>query len=127
MRYLTVHSDTVLLDSLSIIPGTVSIATSSGIQLDTSLYKINYGDAKLIFNRQKMKPAVDADSLKISYKTFPYLFSAETKHKDLNRISADIQGRNDPFSYTLEAKNEDLFKMEGLNKSGSISRGISFG
>lgn len=127
IRIVALKADTLQLDTLSIIPGSVSIKTARGEVLDTSLYKIKYGEGKIIVNRKNLPPSVNPDSLQFSYKTFPYLFSSETRHKDVNRIRADIKGRNDPFSYTLENKSDDLFKMDGLNKSGSISRGISFG
>lgn len=95
--------------------------------LDTALYKVLYGEGKVYIDRKKLAISFSTDSVRFSYKTFPYLFSSETRHKDVNRIRTDIQGRKDPFRYTFENKTEDLFKMEGLNKSGSISRGISFG
>lgn len=126
IRKVHLTSDTVQLDSLSIIPGSMGIS-SNGIILDTSLYRVNYGEGKVYINRKKLSIAFSPDSVRFSYKTFPYLFSSETRHKDANRIRSDIQGRKDPFSYTFETKTDDLFKMEGLNKSGSISRGISFG
>lgn len=123
-RIVALKSDTLQLDSLSIVPGSVSISSIDGTVLDSSLYKIDYGSGKLIIDRKKM-PVVD--SLQFIYKTFPYLFSAETKHKDIQRLRMDINGRKDPFRYDIENKTEDIFKMEGLNKSGSISRGVAFG
>ncbi len=127
IRHITMSGDTIRLDSLSIIPGSMAITNPFGIVLDTTFYKINYGEGKVIIDRKKVPPTFNTDSLRFSYKTFPYLFSAETKHKDISRVRTDIQGRTDPFSYNFETKSDDLFKMEGLNKSGSISRGISFG
>jgi hypothetical protein len=127
IRHITLRGDTVQLDSLSIIPGSMLITNSYAIPLDTTFYRINYGEGKVIIHRKKLPETFNTDSLRFSYKTFPYLFSSETKHKDINRIRTDIQGRKDPFSYNFENKSDDLFKMEGLNKSGSISRGISFG
>jgi hypothetical protein len=112
------------LDSLSIVPGSVSIS-SNGTALDSSLYKINYAEGTAVVYRKKI--SVPPDSLQFSYKTFPYLFSSETKHKDTKWLHMDIKGRKDPFNYDFESKSEDLFKMEGLNKTGSISRGIAFG
>lgn len=126
IRRVKVTSDTIRLDTLSIIPGSMGIS-SNGIILDTVLFKVIYGEGKVYINRKKLSSTFSTDSVRFSYKTFPYLFSSETKHKDVNRIRADVQGRKDPFSYTIENKTDDLFKMEGLNKSGSISRGISFG
>ena len=126
-RTLILKSDTIQLDSLSLVPGSVSISTSNGAPLDSAFYKIDYGKGKVIVNRKKIPSSNGLDSLQFSYKTFPYLFSSETKHKDIKRLRADINGRKDPFRYEFENKTEDLFKMEGLNKSGSISRGIAFG
>lgn len=125
-RILVLKSDTIQLDTLSIVPGSVSVSSSDGTPFDTSAFKIDYVKGKLIIDRKKL-PELASDSLSFSYKTFPYLFSAETKHKDIQRLRTDVNGRKDPFRYDIENKNEDLFKMEGLNKSGSISRGIAFG
>lgn len=127
-KQLKIIGDTSQLDSLSLVPGSIKITTNSGITLDTSFYKINYAEGLLILNRNNfVKNNIVTDSLNVSYKTFPYLFSAEVKHKDLSRIKPDLFGNINPFSYTIESKSDDIFKMEGLNKSGSISRGISFG
>lgn len=128
IKKLMVISDTIQLDSLSLIPGSFKLATTSGMQLDTSFYQLNHAEGIVILNTKKMKEqGIATDNLLTSYKTFPYLFSSETKHKDANRIKPDLSGNRNPFSYTIESKNDDIFKMDGLNKSGSISRGISFG
>lgn len=114
--------DTVPLDTLSIIPGTVSIKNLKGEKVDSALYKIDYVNALLL-----RSPAQKGrDSLRISYKVFPYLFSKKYQHKDVSRIQNNQYG--EPYVYTYDKKNEvDFFKTEGLTKSGSISRGISFG
>ena len=126
-KLLTVKGDTVQLDTLSLVPGSIVIATH-GMLLDTSFYKVNYADGVLIFNRKKLaKNNISIDSVQTSYKTFPFLFSSEVKHKDIKRIKPDLFGNINPFSYNVESKENDIFKMEGLDKSGSISRGISFG
>ena len=135
-KQLRIKGDTIQLDTLSLVPGSVNIKTNNGIALDTSFFNINYAEGLLILKRKKIDTSSASvsssslfifDSLNISYKTFPYLFSSEVKHKDLSRIKPDLFGNINPFSYTIESKSEDIFKMEGLNKSGSISRGIAFG
>ncbi|MES2591157.1 MAG: hypothetical protein V4608_04675 [Bacteroidota bacterium] len=127
-KRLAIHGDTLHLDSLSLVPSSVTISVSEGKYLDSTFYKINYVDGLLILNRENLiENNLVADSLSVSYRTFPYLFSSEVRHKDLNRIKPDMFGNTNPFSYTVESNNDDVFKMEGLSKSGSISRGISFG
>ncbi len=128
IKKLNVASDTVKLDSLSLVPGSFKLSTLSGKLLDTSYYQLNLAEGILILNSKKMKEeSIDPAALLTSYKTFPYLFSSETRHKDASRIRPDLNGVTNPFSYNIESKNDDIFKMDGLNKSGSISRGISFG
>lgn len=128
IKLVSITSDTTQLDTLSLIPGTIKIKIADGSLLDTSYYKINYANGFLILDRKKvLKDSIPLQGIHSTYKTFPYLFTAEVKHKDANRIKPDLQGNSTPFSYNIESKNDDIFKMEGLNKSGSISRGISFG
>ncbi len=124
---LLISNDTIQLDTLSIVPGTVTLATSDGKLLDTAYYKINYAEGKLFLNRKKMNENNISTNIISSYKTFPYLFSAEVKHKDINRIKPDLAGNVNPFSYNIDSKGDDIFKMEGLNKTGSISRGFTVG
>ncbi|MDQ3047098.1 MAG: hypothetical protein M3R27_06080 [Bacteroidota bacterium] len=120
--------DTLRLDSLSLIPGSVELRTSDGSLLDTSYYSVKHAEGFILLDRKKMAAdKVTADSLNVQFKVFPYLFSEETKHKDAGKIKPDLSGAANPFSYTIENKNDDIFKMDGLNKSGSISRGITFG
>lgn len=127
-KQFTVTGDTIQLDTLSLVPGSIILGQTDGTLLDTSFYKINYAEGLIILNRKKLAAnSISTDRIQASYKTFPYLFSEETKHKDISRIKADLFGNTNPFSYNIESQNDDIFKMEGLNKSGSISRGISFG
>ena len=84
-KSLSVVSDTVILDSLSLVPGSIKLSTVNGMLLDTSFYKINYADGFIIFDRKKLiEKNMSANIIFSSYKTFPYLFSEETKHKDVN-------------------------------------------
>lgn len=121
-------SDTLKLDTLSIVPGSFVIRIADGTLLDTSYYKVDHAGGLVFLNRTKMeRDSIKPDSLITSFKTFPFLFSEETRHKDARRIRADLSGVYNPFTYDIEGRNDDIFKMDGLNKSGSISRGITFG
>ncbi len=127
VKTIGLSKDTIQLDSLSIVPGSFNIATPDGKQVDTSCYKIIYAEGKLFINKKKIKENTNAPSLILSYKTFPYLFSETVRHKDINRIKPDLFGNANPFSYDIKSDNDDIFRMEGLNKSGSISRGFTVG
>ncbi len=128
IKSFSLEKDTIHLDSLSIIPNSIQLKYKNGDFVDTSFYKINYADGILVLNRKIIiEKNIKQDSIVARFKTFPYLFSAETKHKDSKHIKPDLFSNKDPFSYNIEEKNDNIFKTEGLNKSGSISRGISFG
>lgn len=117
-------SDTILLDSLSIVPNSVMVLTVDSSPGAVNDFQVNYSEAKLFWIQGK-KPGVD--SVKISYRVFPLSFSKSYMHKDISKIEAGEKGALNPFSYTVEKQAEDILFMPGLNKQGSISRGISFG
>ncbi len=121
--------DTLRLDSLSIVPGSLNINYGSGRVLDTSLYKVNYPGSYVVLDRAKVFAADPAEEgLKISYRVLPYNLSKTSARKDvaLIRKEAGQQDKN-PFAYSAEKTAPDIFKMEGLTKSGSLSRGVMFG
>jgi len=118
------HKDTTRLDTLSLIPGTVILKKQNGATLDSSAYKIDYVNALLILPVSINWS--EKDSVLISYAVFPYYFAKNYHRKDLRRIQNNQYGT--PYVYALDKnKDVDFFKTEGLTKSGSISRGISFG
>lgn len=116
------NRDTVFLDSLSLVPGTVHLKSKNN-QLDTTIYKINYALKALIF---KVKTN---DTLVVSFKTFPYNFEKSYSHKNSSLITKDFSLATNPYSINFDGKtiNTESFISDGLNKNGSISRGISFG
>ena len=120
-QYL-LKSDTLFLDSLSLIPGSVKLS-SKAAPLDTASYKINYALKALIF---KQRPK---DTLAIAYKTFPYNFEKNYFHKSKAILTKDLSLPSNPFTISFDPlnNNNESFITDGLNKNGSISRGISFG
>jgi len=121
-KYYFVKSDTLYLDTLSLIPGTVSI-TSKNNPLDSSSYKINYPLKSIIF---KVKPS---DPIFVSYKSFPYNFEKPYYHQSTSLLTKDLSLPLNPMTlaFSGSAVPNETFVSDGLNKNGSISRGISFG
>ena len=76
-KYFFVKSDSLFLDSLSLIPGTINLSVKNN-PLDTSTYKINYPLKAIVF---KVKPT---EPLFVSYKTFPYNFEKNITIKALH-------------------------------------------
>lgn len=121
-KYYFVQSDTLYLDTLSLIPGTVNI-TAKNTSLDTSTYNINYPLKAIVF---KVKPK---DPVFVSYKSFPFNFEKSYYHQSTAKLTKDLSLPANPMTLAFagSAPASQSFVSDGLNKNGSISRGISFG
>ena len=134
IRYRKVQfADTLNFDTLSIVPNTLSVFSLSGSKLPSQYYDIKYPQAIVVLKRQELLfdsafGLNTSDSLLITYRVFPYNFNKTFQNKDFAKLKAFSNPLN-PFalSYHPTDQNIDLFKAQGLNKSGSISRGVMFG
>jgi hypothetical protein len=119
-RYLVI-GDTLVLDSLSLVPG--SVFFNEFPKADSlNLPQVNYKLHAIIFAK---KP----DSILVSYKRFPYNFENNFFHRNPNTLFTDLSRPNNPYNinYNTITKQNDLLQNDGLTKNGNISRGISFG
>ncbi len=114
------ESDTLQLDSLTIIPETLVILNrSTGETLDKSFYKIE--DNKLIWLEKQAEAP-----LEIRYRVFPYAFSAVQSRKDTAWIGYEGEEEH-IIRYEPAKADAGVFNYQGLDYSGSFSRGVSFG
>jgi hypothetical protein len=129
VKKVNLSSDTILLDTLSLVPGSLVLTDSLGNLISTELYQLNNEKASLVFSSLLLSDSSLAKSeLVARFRVFPFLFTKTYKRKDINALKPDESGKINPFIYTGEGKNNsDFFASEGLNKSGSISRGVAFG
>ncbi len=111
--------DSVQIDSLSIIPGSLNI------KMDSCNYEINYFKGLILFDQK------DKDSISVEYRTFPLNFTSIIQKRYLEKSNQTNQKRmisRNPYSYNKESlTRDDLFGSTSLQKSGSISRGINIG
>lgn len=121
-QVLVLTTDTVQLDTLSIIPKTEVIKTQDGNYLSSSQYSIKHAKATLIVNKEFI-----GQEITIGYRVFPYLFEKKYSHKSLSQIEQSDLGQYDYFTIKENPNQRDLFSVSGLNKNGSISRGVNFG
>jgi len=123
-RVLADQASSLSIDSLSIIPGTLIIRDADNNLVSEDFYQVDYPNAILeLLPRYKNRNF----PLVISYRVFPVLFTTERTHKDVALLVQDPAGLTNPFVYTYKKGGTDIFGMGGINKSGSISRGINFG
>jgi len=119
-------SDTIVLDSLSIIPNSLEVYLHDQL-LSQSLYSVNYEEAKICFKKDLLNLRDLANlTCKIKYRVFPVNFLKPYYHKTTDLIGDSINRQNNK-RYSLEDNSESFFSSSQLSKSGSISRGINFG
>jgi len=123
VKVLSLSKDTLQIDSLSMVPKSEIIRDINGHIISESNYLINYADGWLVW-----KGEPNQDMIKITYRSFPYSITKKYFHKDPNLIESEVVTTKNPFVYSYNEKpNDKLFYFGGLNKSGSIARGITIG
>ncbi|MFL5754527.1 MAG: hypothetical protein ACJ76F_14030 [Bacteroidia bacterium] len=132
IKKFSASSDTLKLDSLSLVPGSLSLKLKNGQVLDSTFYKVLPAKKVVVLNRKKMLSfGIQRDSMQVKYKVFPFDFEKETFHKDVSKLQKDLSLGQNPFTinYTNSSStyNPSAFQNDGLSKNGSVSRGISFG
>lgn len=119
-KKIAVSKDTITIDSVSINQSFFKILDNNGAEIDTASYKIDYKKAKIIFTPN----FVSQDSLTIRYLKFPEFLTKTYSIYDENRIVPNEAGA----LYVVKRDNLKTFKpFDGLNTSGSITRGITVG
>lgn len=121
--WLRVQSDTIRLDSLSVIPGSLQVFRSDSLPVEPGLWQLIEGGSSVVF-----KAPYPEDSLLFRYKVFPFDFGRIYFHKSAGIISLDEPSQLDPFLYRpFDSENAANTGFSSLNRSGSVSRGLAFG
>lgn len=107
---------------MSMIPASQILQALDGGRVEDSLYQIDYGRS-LFIPEQSLK----GKRVKISYRVLPIDLSKAYYHKSLEKVEQSDPGKFDYFTIKEDQSENELFSISGLNKNGSISRGVSFG
>ena len=123
-KTISVKSDTVLLDTLSIFPNSLSIRDAqTGELISTENYTLDYTKGKLIF-KNNVKP----ETVLFTYRTFPIKLSKTVQHKNPVIIKKGDSIFYDRFYYQpVAVQSASFLDFGGLNYSGNFARGIQFG
>ncbi|MEQ9425904.1 MAG: hypothetical protein RJQ09_15880 [Cyclobacteriaceae bacterium] len=103
------------LDSLSSDPSTFEFSSEVNFNYDILTSEI------IIENVD------DADSVQICYRTFPFSFSEPIATHSYNEYDSTIATPALVLHDGLPPHREEIFTADGIQKTGSISRGVSFG
>jgi hypothetical protein len=119
-KMLEAQADTIQLDSLSIFPNSFELRCGESL-LSNEFYTLDYAAARLI-----LLQACEGE-MHVRYRVLPMNLSQTWSARDTSLIYSREKGFQERFMITSYATNEDAFGGNSLNKSGSISRGITFG
>jgi hypothetical protein len=127
LAYYKNNADTLFLDSLTLVPGTLQLSIN-GKPVDTSDYKVNKERHYVVFKKKNIL-AADTDSIRVAYKVFPINFEKKQFKRNINDLNSDQSLKPNPFTihYNAQKPVTPVFQNDGLTKNGSVSRGISFG
>ena len=110
-------TDSLVLDTVSIIPKTFSIAG-----IPDSDYHLDFIRAILHWNK---KPS--ADSVLVTYRVFPYKLNLVAQHLNYDSISKIPFVIPFTFNNNQYGSSKGMFDFGNLNTQGSFGRQISFG
>jgi len=121
-RTLPINGDTLQLDSLSIVEGTLIMRDSADNLIDTASYHFNPIKGYIVW---KTKPATD--SITVAYRTFPFSLAKSIYKKDASRMEMTQDYLLNPFEYIPPRESATFIDFGTLEYNGSFSRGVSFG
>lgn len=108
----------VLLDSLSVLKESINFPS-----IDSLDYTFQYDLSTGVFEFQTTN---ELDSVQVCYQTIPFSFHTTRYFRSLDIYDSTAIFK-DPVDEGPFLQREELFVTQDINKSGSISRGISFG
>lgn len=117
-KKIAVSNDTIKIEKVSISPSFFKLQTAEGKEIDTSFYKIDFKTGKLFFKNG----FISQDSLTVRYFKYPEQLTKIYSIYDQDRVVA-----NDGNLYKVNRSVKKFVPFDGLNTSGSISRGVTIG
>ena len=116
---LIAHSDTLILDSLSIVPGSLIIRNEQNNIIPDNLYNIDYINAKLHFLK------ADNDTILLIYRVFSAKLNERFQIRKAPQENQKVVHKQ--FLSDTKSSSQSFLNSSNINKSGSISRGLSVG
>jgi hypothetical protein len=114
-KSVTTREGIIRLDTLSIIPGSFSVAG-----IPDSAYLLDPVDATL---QWVLRPA--ADSVSVTYRVFPYRLNRPSQRMRFDTVMGKFVVT--PLRMPQRSSNESLFDFGNIEHNGSFGRGLAFG
>ncbi|MUV02308.1 hypothetical protein GN157_01165 [Flavobacterium rakeshii] len=122
-RKIASVTDTIQIDSVSINNAFFTLKDRNGKDIDTTLYHVDFKHSTLVFKNGY----TPQDTLFMRYLSYPeYLTKKYSIYDDSRVVDNNATGTQNLYRVTRDPLN--TFKpFDGLNTSGSITRGITVG
>ena len=119
--FFTIQKDSVQIDSVSINPFHFKILDSNKTIIDSTNYSIDFSKSLLVIDSEKYP------EIEVEYFAYPD-FLTKTYFKFDKKLIVEKPTRNS-ILYALRTNNKNRFlkPFDGLNTTGSISRGLTVG
>jgi hypothetical protein len=116
-KTIQVSGDSLILDTLSILPRSFSIN-----EVDTAAYRLDFVNAVLYW---KQKP--ERDSISVLYRVFPYKLNAVVQRYSFDSVAKNLYLKPFEFDRGGETASKGLFDFGNVQYNGSFGRSLSFG
>lgn len=114
--------DSIKIDSVSINPSKFILKTKTNQVLDSTFYEVDFAKAVL-----RLKKPVETDSIIIEYLKYPDFLTRKYALLSKDLIVSNPSAMNRLYQINQSNNNKTFTPFEGLNTSGSISRGVTIG
>ena len=123
-------ADSIRLDSLSIRSETFQFLLEDGSPLPADVYRLHALEGYAVIDLAAVHArGINLRNLRATYKVYPFSFGRTYQNKTLPTLRPQNLDSLQLWSYEYgrEEEDNDIFKFSGLDKNGSLSRGITFG
>jgi hypothetical protein len=121
-RKITASKDTIRIDSVSISSSFFKLQDREGNDIDTTFYKVDFQKSILVFKNDFKSE----DTLTLRYFSYPEYLTRKYSIYDDSRVVSNEAGKGNLYKVSRDPIS--TFKpFDGLNTSGSITRGITIG
>jgi len=116
--------DTIQLENTSINSSNFKLLDANDQPIDTTFYKINFTKGTLILNE---KFSASSDSLTVHYLKLPEILTKEYRIYDDSKVVSNEATAGSLYKLEGESLQKKNTPFDGLNTSGSITRGVTVG
>jgi hypothetical protein len=123
-KKIPITRDTIHLENTSINSSNFKLLDANEKFVDTTFYHINFGKGTLILTENFSS---SSDSLTVYYLKLPELLTKEYRIYDESKVVSNEAAAGSLYKVEGESSKKKNIPFEGLNTSGSITRGVTIG